>query len=321
MAGQIETVLGPIAPETLGVTDAHEHVFIRACYATQKEPQWLLDDVDRAVQEVDTWKRAGGQALVDTMPLGCGRSVLALQEISRRTGVHILAVSGLHKEGLYDAGHWVHRYAVEQIAELLVAEITEGMDEFAYAGPLVQRTTARPAALKVASEYHYISALEHKLFEAVALAHVRTGVPITTHTEHGTALLEQVALLERFGVRPGSIMLGHVDRNPDLGYHREAASTGCFLIYDGASRVRYHPDSSLVALIAGMVGAGFGDRILLGQDMANRSYRVSYGGGPGLGYMLGRYVPRLRAGGLDDAAIMRILVTNPARALTYAEAR
>jgi predicted metal-dependent phosphotriesterase family hydrolase len=318
MAAWIETVLGPIDPEALGVTDAHEHVYIGRSYATEHHPEWLLDDVERAVREVELWREAGGRALVDAMPLGCGRSVCRLRDIARRTEVHIVAVTGFHKEGLYPPGHWIYRYSTEQIADLLTAEATEGMDEHAYAGPIVERTPARPGALKVASEYHHISAVEQKLFEAAAIAHLRTGVPITTHTEHGTALLEQIELLGRCGVPSRHIMLAHVDRNPDLGYHREVAATGCYLVYDGASRVKYHPDSALVDLIVRMVASGFGEQILLGQDLAARSSRASYGGGPGLGYMLTRYVPRLREAGLDEAAVRRILVENPARALTYA---
>ena len=59
------------------------------------------------------------------------------------------------------------------------------------------------------------------MFEAAAETHRRTGAPILTHCEHGTGALEQVRFLGDHGVSPGHIVLSHVDKVVDRGYHRE----------------------------------------------------------------------------------------------------
>jgi 5-phospho-D-xylono-1,4-lactonase len=57
------------------------------------------------------------------------------------------------------------------------------------------------------------------------------------------------------------------------------------------------------------------DRVVLGSDLARRSYWRPLGGGPGLDYLLTRFVPRLTAEGLAEVA-RRALVDNAARAFT-----
>jgi phosphotriesterase-related protein len=47
---------------------------------------------------------------------------------------------------------------------------------------------------------------------------------------------------------------------------------------------------------------------------------VSYGGGPGLDYLLTRFVPRMRETGIPQAAIDDLLIQNPRRFLAGDEA-
>ena len=51
----IMTVTGPIAPADLGSTDAHEHLFLR----TPAQPDDTLDDLGRALAELEEARRAG----------------------------------------------------------------------------------------------------------------------------------------------------------------------------------------------------------------------------------------------------------------------
>ena len=68
--------------------------------------------------------------------------------------------------------------------------------------------------------------------------------------------------------------------------HRELAAMGVFLEYDSPSRLKYGPDADAVSLIRAAVEGGYERQILLGLDFARRSYYPTYGGGPGLGYLL-----------------------------------
>ena len=98
-------------------------------------------------------------------------------------------------------------------------------------------------------------------------------------------------------VDPQRIIIGHTDRDLDWDYHIGLLQTGVNLIYDQLSKEKYQPDSKRVEFILKLVKAGFGKQIMLSGDLARKSYWPSYGnwGGPGLTYILWRFVPWLHA--------------------------
>jgi phosphotriesterase-related protein len=315
----VRTVLGDVDAAALGVTDAHEHLLIRGGLILQKEPDFRLDSVDKAVEEVRDFQRFGGQAVVECSPIGIGRDPDGLAAISRRTGVHVVAATGFHKARYYLDTHWRFRYTVEQAAELFVREIEHGMETGGYEGPVVERSAACAGIVKVATDYQLITPQARSAFEAAAIAHARTGCPVLTHTEMGTMALEQVRLLESLGVAPRHVVLSHVDRNADPGLHEALAETGAFLQYDGPGRVKYMPESTVVMLVRHLVDRGLGGQLVIGGDTARRSYWKAYGGGPGMAYFVEHFVPRLRREGVAEEAIDAILRGNPARAFAFAE--
>ncbi|HLJ67822.1 MAG TPA: aryldialkylphosphatase [Chloroflexota bacterium] len=315
--GTVRTVTGDIDSSDLGVCDAHEHVLIVGGIPVLLDKDFLLDDREKASRELTAFKALGGGSVVDMMPAGLGRDPDGLRALSQQTGVHIIAATGFHTERYYDTQHWLYHYSVEQIAHFFRGEIEEGMDQWGYRGPLVQRTPARAGVIKVASLYYRWTANTEKWFEAAAIAQRATGAPIASHTENGVLGDIQVERLTSHGVPASSIVVGHIDKNVDPYVHRELAAMGVYLEYDSPSRLKYGPDADAVKLIAAAVEHGYQRQILLGLDLARRSYYPSYGGGPGLGYLLERFVPRLHAEGLGDVVPL-LLVENPARAFSMA---
>jgi phosphotriesterase-related protein len=239
-------------------------------------------------------------------------------EIARRTGLHIIATTGLQRDEFYLDSHWYSSYTPERMAHIFIEEITLGMDANSYNGPFVDRVEARAGAIKIATNYQVITDKSRRVIEAAALAHRQTGAPITTHTEQGTMGLEQVELLSISGVNPQHIIVGHMDRNPDFYTHCEIAETGAYLLYDTPGRVKYFPECTFIELVRKMVEAGYGKQILWGGDLARRSYFVSYGGGPGLDYVPKRFVSRMRNEGFGEEEIEDIFINNPARAMCFA---
>jgi phosphotriesterase-related protein len=124
--------------------------------------------------------------------------------------------------------------------------------------------------------------------------------------------LEQIALFKSEGVDPGRVAIGHVDRKPDLDYHRALLDTGAYLIYDQISKEKYVPDRVRVQLLLTLVREGYGDRLMLSHDFARVSNWTSTGGGPGLTYILWRFIPWLIAEGMPREAAWAMLVQNPA---------
>lgn len=316
---EIRTILGPIAPSELGFTDAHGHLIMDRDLIVAKYPDFKLDSVEKVGEEVELFMQAGGRAMVEMSPIGCGRNVQAMVEIARNTGLHVIACTGIQKGDFYLDSHWRYFYTPGQMAQIFIEEIEEGMDANSYNGPHVDRSDARAGVIKIATLYHHVTPAGRNVMEAAAIAHKETGAPIASHTEQGTMGLEQVKLLTSFGVDPQHIVVGHMDRNPDFYVHRELAETGAFLLYDTPSRVKYFPESSFIDLVRKMVDAGYGKQLLWGGDLARRSYFVSYGGGPGLAYVPECFVVRMREEGFSQDVIDDIFVNNPARAFTFSE--
>ena len=293
----VRTVRGDIAPGELGPCDAHEHLFLE----TPIQPGDDFTEVDKAVEEARTLVAAGARSLVDWTPIGLGRSLDGLREVSEATGLHVVGATGLHRDAHYAADDPLRAEPVERLAEAFVVDLSAPV----------------PAGvIKVGASYHVVKPFEQKAFEAAAEAHRRTGAPVCVHTEHGTMGLALVELLAGLGVPAGSVVLAHLDRNPDPGEHSETAAAGAWLQLDGPGRTKYHPDSTILSLIAALAERGFGGRILLGGDTGRRSMFRAYGGGPGLDYVFARFKPRLERE-LGGELAEQIFVTNPARAFAF----
>ncbi len=310
----VRTVLGDVAPEEIAPCYAHEHIIIDASYPTERFPEFELSSVDLAVQELHEFYEAGGRCMVDTMPCDCGRNVVKLAQVSRAAGVHIVCPTGLHLQKYYPKGHWGARLSAEDLAELFIADISLGIDSNDYGGPEVKRTPHRAGVIKVAGGLNELSEHELKLFRAAAIASVKTGCPIITHVEEGTAALQQVKVLLRGGADPGHVVLSHTDRKPEIDYHRTILRTGVRLEYDSAFRWKTSPNQTTDLILA--LAPEFPDQLLLGMDAARSSYWKSYGGKPGLTFLLKEYSQTLLEAGLDPDLLHNLLHENPQNAFT-----
>lgn len=309
----VETTLGPLPVEKLGNISVHDHVIIEGGLTVIKEPDFRLDSVEKSVEEIRRWKEAGGGAIVDAMPFGAGRNVDKLVAVSEATGVPIVVPTGFHKDSYYLPDHWRHRYDEEAIARLLISEFVEGVDRNNYDGPIVNRSRIKAGFVKVAGDYQSVSVTMRKLIRAVGRTHKATGCPVLVHTETGTAADQVLDLLEAAGVPAKRVVISHLDRNPDFRLHARIAGRGAFLEYDTPGRIKYQPENVVVQLMRRLFDAGFGSQVLLGGDMARRSYWKAYGGGPGFDYLLTTFTQRLRIEGFSDGEITDIWQNNPAR--------
>jgi 5-phospho-D-xylono-1,4-lactonase len=291
----IRTIRGDLAPAELGPCDAHEHLFL----VTPAQVGDEYSDVSKAIEEAATLRAAGGRALVDWTPIGLGRDLDGLRAVAEATDLHVVAATGLHGEPHYSGDDPLRTETEDALADRFTTDL------------------GRCGIVKVAASYHRITPFEARAFAAAAAAHVRTGAPVCVHTEHGTMGLAIVERLQALGVPPPSVVLAHVDRNPDPGEHSETAVTGAWLQLDGAGRTKYWPDSTILALIADLAERGHADRLLLGGDTGRRSMMRAYGGGPGLDYVFARFKPRLERE-LGRELSEQIFVTNPARAFAFA---
>jgi phosphotriesterase-related protein len=321
MTERVRTVLGDVDPEDLGFTYIHEHLIIDTPLIVDRWPHIHLYDVDEGVAEVERCAAAGVHAMVDAMPAASGRGPLRLAEISRRTGVHVIACTGFHTSKYYEGQRWTSGEPADVLARFFIADVMEGIDRYDYMGPVVRRTEHRAGILKVAVLEDAPTPRDVRVFEAAAISHAETGVPILTHCEGGRGAMEQVELFDRLGVPLDRVVISHTDKVPDLSYHRDLLETGVYLEYDQAIRQGEDSVDGTGRIIAAMVAEGHADRLMPSTDGARRTLWETLGGEPGLAWLATRFVEILGRLGVDDAAIATMFVDNPARFLAFDDGR
>lgn len=298
----VQTVLGPIGTEAIGMTDCHEHLFIRGGMPVLQYPDFHFDYYQKISTEAALFAASGGNTIIEMSPIDRGRDAAGLIRLSRSTGLHIVAATGFNKISYYPDIHWIHSYHEDDILKIICDELEVGMDIDNYSGPLVSRSTARAGVIKIGTQRKPFSDIEQKLLRVVAEAHRKTGAPIITYTDEGELALEQIEFLVKHRVNPRYIALSHMDRCLDLSYHKEIASTGAYLEYDTFTRDNREFDKSPRQLVIDMFENGYGANLLLGGDIFRKEYWKSY----------------LSRAGLPPDALDLICVRNPQAFLTWA---
>jgi phosphotriesterase-related protein len=306
--GPLMTVTGPIRPAKAGVTDAHNHVWIAPMAGTGPGLPQLFDKPN-IMAELSDYREAGGGTLIDCQPGGCGRDGRVLLELSRASGVHLVACTGFHLRKYYPPDYWLWQASVSEAQAYFVREIREGLAETRKIDQPV-----RAGCIKVACEVS-VTQSPAALLEAAAMASLETGLAIEVHTEKGAEAEKIVAWFTRYDLRPERLILCHLDKRPDLDLHRHLAQQGVMLVYDTFYRPKYQPDKNVWPLLERMVADGLERQIAIATDMAEASMWSRLGGGPGLVGLITKIIPRLQNIGFEQSTIERLVGQNIANRL------
>jgi phosphotriesterase-related protein len=345
MRDKVLTVLGPIDPAEVGPALLHEHLInvIDRMVPVPTDPELLRmyeqpvtlenlaeirwsragmlsrDNIDQGslelrVDELKDLHAAGGRTLCEVSVVGLRGDARELPEISRRSGVHIVAGTAFFVEALTPAEYLT--WSVEQLADFLVGEHEHGIgDSGVPAGMIGEVGTGAP-----------VMPFEERSLRASVRAMKSTGMGIMVHTDpwhkEGLRVLD---ILEDAGADLSRVVIGHLNPSlPDVSYHRAMAERGAVLGYDLCGYDIVLTDGHFPAYdwetadaVAQLVAEGFADRIILSQDTALKTDYLRYGGW-GYGHVFRRVVPLLRERGVSEEAIRQITVETPARVLTLA---
>ena len=319
---RVQTVLGDIHPADLGRCQTHEHVVCDQRLAPRsslhestrevEETFMILDDYPRAVQELEDYGERGGQAVVEVTTSGWGRDVKTLAEISRQSGIHIIATGGFYIEPCIP--YRVDEWSIDRLTRDLVQEVTVG----------VEGTGIKVGVLKSGIYRSRIEGIEEKALRAVARASLLTGVAITTHTTGsrryeipgGNMGREHLRVLEEEGVRADRLIVGHVDERPDLDFLCALADAGCYIQLDTVGKLRWLRDETRAQLVLGLIARGHLSRILLSTDRCRKAELYRERGGLGYTYIFDSFLDTLQASGVTAGQIDQLLIANPARAFS-----
>ncbi len=305
--GQVQTVLGAVAPGDLGFTLPHEHTKCSLWWIENRWDYWeLIGDEPRINEELATYKALGGGTLVDVTPIGIGRDLARLARLSQATGLHIVAGSGWYRQAYYPAEARIDRRSIDDLADEIVQEFVEG--------------PVRPGIIgEIGTDKPWVTAQEERVFRAAARAALRTGASVTTHAVQSDVGLAQLAILEDEGLDPARIVIGHCDSHPRIEHWREIVRRGAHVEADflgmSFTPLERAGEPRVVELISTLLNEGFEKQILLSQDVCHDSQLTSYGGN-GYTYLQKSFLPSLAAAGVNAVTIKTITVENPARLLT-----
>jgi predicted metal-dependent phosphotriesterase family hydrolase len=304
---KVHTVSGPIDPAQLGLTLMHEHVLVDFIGAGQVSAKRYDADAvfRRALPYLQQVKSLGAATLVECTPAYLGRDPRLLARLAEASGLHILSNTGYY--GANQDKHLPpHAFteSAEQLAARWIREWEHGIDG----------TGIKPALMKIGVDSGPLSTIDAKLVRAAALTHKATGLSIAAHTGNGIAAFEELDLIEEAGVPLSAFIWVHAHSEPDASRHVRAAARGAWVEFDGISEQSVDKH---VTLVRQMQAAGRLDRVLVSHDAG--WYHVGEPDGGqfrAFDTLFTKFVPALKAAGVSDADVRRLLVDNPRRALT-----
>ena len=216
--GQVQTVLGPVAPGDLGFTLPHEHTKCSLWWIENRWDYWeLIGDEPRINEELAAYKALGGGTLVDVTPIGIGRDLTRLARLSQATGLHIVAGAGWYRQAYYPAEARIDRRSIDDLADEIVQEFVGG--------------PVRPGIIgEIGTDKPWVTAQEERVFRAAARAALRTGASVTTHAVQSDVGLAQLTILEDEGLDPARIVIGHCDSHPRIEHWREIVRRGAHML-------------------------------------------------------------------------------------------
>jgi len=304
------TVSGPMPPDGLGFTLPHEHTGIALWHIEGRADYWeLRPDPDLLIEELTDFRRRGGGTLVDLTLDGVGRDPRRLRSLASASGVNIVMGCGWYRGSYYPAEALIDRRSVDDLAAEIVREFADG----------VGTTGIRPGIIgEIGTDKPWLSAQEERVHRAAARAARQTGMAITTHGIQSPVGLAQLRVFEEEGVDPGRVVIGHADSYHDLDHYLAVLARGANLQFDFLGHrfgVEEAIEPRLVETIVELLERGFGDQLLLSQDVCH-DRQLKANGGFGYVYLQQHFLPTLRTAAVAEAEIRQMTVTNPSRILT-----
>ena len=346
-SGKVQTVLGLVDPSELGHTQTHEHLLVDLwLHNAHQVVQWpasmrgradeeicienyswvrrygnraatnnrLLSEAD-AISEMERYRISGGGTVVEATSIGIARDPLGLARISRATGVRVIMGAGYYVADAHPPE--VARMTEGELTERIVRDVEEGADD----------TGLRSGIIGEIGLSWPVHPDEEKVLRAASKAMKRTGAPLIIHPGRGTeAPLDAMRIVLDAGGDPERTIMSHIDRTLfDLDSMIDLAKTGAYIEFDlfgqefsyyRLANIDMPNDGQRIEYMIGLMEAGYGDQVVIAQDICHKVHMALYGG-EGYNHILENVLPIMRRKGMTGDDLEHILERNPARVLAF----
>jgi phosphotriesterase-related protein len=253
----VDTVQGPVDAGELGTVLVHEHVRFRDEAVAENWPREYdgTAEMEAALEAVEGAAGRGVNTIFDPTAMFGGRDVRFMQRVSERTGMNIVACTGIYT---YDfLPHYFENRSEDQMAELFVGDIERG----------IQGTDVKAAFIKCAADEPGLTPNVEKVHRAAARASVQTGAPIMAHSRPASNTgPRQVEIFLEEGVDPAKVQIAHTGDSDDLDYIERLLDTGVWIGLDRYGLELYLPMERRNATFAELLRRGHAGRIHVSQD-------------------------------------------------------
>lgn len=298
------------------------------------------NDVDWLIGELGFFRdKAGGGCVVDASPIGMRGDTSLMRRASAETGVNIVVCTGLY----YEAGRAekYRSYTPQQVYDLCMREVREGIagseDEDGvrvYPGFVKCGMSSEDGLTCPQCEWDTLEALARIAGETGLSLHVHSGKPMGEELvcsvarfalDHGCpADRLNMMHLDQFVRYPWDIdeylRSYDVARTVSVDLQQRVLELGCYIGFDGYSNNavvcpdNYDRTKALVELLS----RGWGERIVLGHDITDKSRSCAMGGAGWADFAL-NLIPKLYEFPdlVDPDDIGMLIYDNPARLLAF----
>lgn len=254
----INTVLGEITPDKLGVTLMHEHIVWDWDGAESNNNHNLDKVVNRMLPFLLDLKKSGCDTLVEATTFGAGRDISILGECAKKSGLNIIT-----NTGVWDGSdspqkytpNWLKRKKIDEIVEIWSAEYFKG----------IEGTQLKPAFIKIAlGDTGEITEFQDTILRAAARTSLKTKMPVQCHTFSASSAIKAVSIIEEETLPFNKFIWVHADGENNINVIKQLAEKGIWVEFDCLARTTDF--SWHVQTIKTMVSEGMLDRLLLSQD-------------------------------------------------------
>jgi len=315
--GFVQTVLGPVDTSKLGVTLPHEHIAdgLDVIDRWPKARGGRAELVANAAEKLKLVNAAGVSTIVDLTTYDVGRDIQFLEEVSRKSGLNMIACTGQRFFPPQDPHVSMPAGTIAGLAEFFMKEIEQGIDG----------TGIKAGVIKIGIISNRPTALEETGLRAAARASKATGVPMRTHTDAAHRAGEShAAILEDEGVNPARVSFDHSDGSGDMDYFlglvKRGYSLGMDHVHRGVTPNSQPSFERRTECIKLLIDAGFAGKIFLSQDAEfggsllpqdAKNWREKIDPPEEMLFINQRLIPHLKQIGVSESDIHTMTVENP----------
>lgn len=304
---KVMTVNGWVDAGEIGFTLSHEHILVDFIGADKVDlSRYDAEEVfHTALPKLLFAKEKGCKTLIECTPAYLGRDVKLFKRLSEASGLNILTNTGYYGAAgeKYLPAH-AYTETAEQLASRWINEWENG----------IENSGIKPGFIKSGVDKYPLSAVQQKIVGAAALTHLATGLTIGIHTGDGKAALEELRIIQSYGIKPEAWIWIHAQNEKTRELHIRAAKAGGWVSFDGVSN-----DSIAECLdfLKSMKSENLLDHVLLSHDAGWYHVGESNGGiYHDYNTISGKLIPAMKENDFTQNEIQLLFNTNPAKAFT-----